>query len=213
MAVVLIAMVTMHGNSRPHIPVLMKRCWKTRKGVHDAVWEHPVKPFSWIIAERLNLTTSQVVEWRTAWASYLKRMANIRDGDCPFIVNNFLLDSHNNCVRKDDGSFVLIGEWGVYESWMLDGYNALCTKRRLLSDIESRKMRSMEPAYAHKLEKYADRSVRNNVMFGHTLGDRYGNPLNLDANLVGSYESSNAKLENQQAILDAFEKCGWGVRK
>ncbi|MAK37973.1 MAG: hypothetical protein CMC15_17570 [Flavobacteriaceae bacterium] len=212
MAVTLFVMVAMNGDFRPHIPVLIKRVWKTRKGVHDAEWQHPVKPFTWQKAIRDNLSVDEVVEWREAWDSYRKRMANIREGDCPFIVDKCLLDAHRNVVRNSDGSFVLNGEWGVYESWMLDSYNALITKRNLVNSNAMRKEKSQEPAYAGKLERYADRSTRNNVMYGHKLGDRFGNPLKLDPALVGAYESANAKLENQQAILDAFVKCGWEVR-
>ena len=212
MVVAFIATMTMNGDFRPHIPVLIKRSWKLRNGVHDAVWEHPVKPFTWQEAIRKNLTVDEVVDWRECWASYRKRMANIREGDCPFIVNKFLLDAHRDIVRNNDGSFVLNGEWGAYEKWMLDSYNALITKRNLVNTLEMRKQKSQEPAYARKLERYADRSTRSNVMFGHTLGDRYGNPLKLDESLVGGYESANAKLENQQDILDAFAKCGWKVR-
>ena len=200
------------GNASPHIPVLKLKRKQRRDGSWDSEWEHPVKPFSWKLAKRENLSDDEILEWRTAWCSYRKRMNDLKPIDCPFIAKHILCDKHDEPIANGKGGYVISDEWGVYTRWTLRGYTS---RNRKVTDAELRKMKSSEPVYGHKLEKFADASVRNNVMFGHNLGDRWGNPLEIESQLLANAREGPHKLEQQDRIsgmLKALSEKGWEVR-
>jgi hypothetical protein len=161
----------------------------------------------------MKLTDDEIAEWRTGWYSYLTRTKHIREEECPFIANHFLIDSWGDAVREK-GRLITNTEWGCYAKWMLDAYNAKTTKSRLLGEIQTRKMMRSSPSYQHKLERFADRSTRTNVLFGHITGDRWGNPLLLKSQELANARDGIAKVQDERTsgILDALAEKGWEVR-
>lgn len=205
------------GTAAPVVPVLKKtvreRKWR-KHTILDATWEHPVRPFSGIVAERMKLTPEQILEWRTAWCAYRERMNNIREDECPFIAKHFLIDSWGDVVREN-GRFITNTEWGCYTKWLHEAYNAKTTRRKLVNGLALRKMKRSEPAYKHKMQRFADRTTRENVMFGHITGDRWGNPLRLASQEIAKARDGMAKVQETErvsGVLDALREKGWDVR-
>ena len=205
------------GMAAPVVPVLKKsvreRKWREHT-ILDVSWEHPVHPFSWSLAKRHDLTDDEIVEWRTGWYSYLSRMSkHIREKECPFIAEHFLIDAWGDAVREN-GKFITNTEWGCYAKWMLDAYNAKTTRSKLLGEIQTRKMMRSSPSYQHKLERLADRSTRTNVLFGHITGERWGNPLLLKSQELANARDGLAKVQDERksGILDALAEKGWNIR-